>query len=784
MVFEENSSPFECESLRCYSSFFSLFSDSIFAATTSLDAVSLVHDPPYVVTSPNAPFVPYIDLHEPHELRARADGRFGLEDCFQHSQIWSSRHPWAPCILRKPSADQLVTHDLALLWWTPTVKFYELEPGCAFGDLGRLVRRAWEPLEQVQIFLSERFRRYTEHHSIDSAAYTYEFSMRSTLLRLKDQPLSFQDTVGQVAEFQRLCLDVNAMLDFVTIYHPRLSNDPNQLKPTVNFNIMGAFTNDLEVTSKLHHCGIPVWLIRPEKHVFPATKIVSKVTYDAIPAEDEVRQSFWCDHQSGHVKPFPILHIGSGGVDRHTASRQMGSAFVDIAQIQHRQAIPIQSNQISHTLLPTSSAVSRIRPKSKIRSTLIPGEIPSSAAASESLPAPPVKMPVPQQHQVHSAGSKMISSVKTTRHTPCKPTLTLYVSQAAHILVDPQQARNQGRKVAKSKTNGGNPEIRRPHPTENRNVWVDVESDIVPPNIPIWTRALQAVDKNKARVRSDLPPSEKGFTFPDPNSLAGLTPDQYAKKLVAWLSLRPGTCSRAFVSAGRKPPTGSGAVWRSVLNIDSTTLIPDNPCYHADNGKEMKTSKVAAAIKQLFGQELLEKLQAGQNTVFWHDCEMPVENDHIVNLDPNIVREIIWELFEHNFRFEVRALDMIAAPDQWDGADASITRFKTVSQAIGDGFDGKFIIWNDPFPRENEGLRSSRFITRLRPLESLRRLMLSWPDVPASITGSTFMAGMPADLEALEYEVVLFYCQSFFDFFGRPPIVPHYIPLHASQGRP
>jgi len=53
-----------------------------------------------------------------------------------------------------------------------------------------------------------------------------------------------------------------------------------------------------------------------------------------------------------------------------------------------------------------------------------------------------------------------------------------------------------------------------------------------------------------------------------------------------------------------------------------------------------------------------------------------------------------------------------------------------------------------------------------------------------SITGSTFMAGMPADLEALEYEVALFYCQSFFDFFGHPPIMPHYIPLHASQGRP
>ena len=345
---------------------------------------------------------------------------------------------------------------------------------------------------------------------------------------------------------------------------------------------------------------------------------------------------------------------------------------------------------------------------------------------------------------------------------------------------------SQGRNIAKEKIKGGNRAIRCAHPTENRNVWVDVESDIVPPSIPVWTRALQAVNKDKARVHSDLPPSEKGYTFPDPNSLAGLTPDQYAKKLVAWLSLRPGTCSRAFVSAGHKPPTGLGAVWRSVLNIDSTTLIPDNdsPYYRSDNGKEMKTSKVAAAIKQLFGQELLQTLQGGQKAVYWHDCEMPVEEDRIVNLDRNIVREIIWELFEHNFRFEVQALDMIAAPAEWNDGEASIKRLNMVCQAFGDGFSGKFVIWNDSFPRFNEGLRSPRPITRMRPLESLRKLMLAWPSAPASFSCSTFLAGMPDALEALEYQVVLFYCQSFFDFFGRPPIVPHRIPVHACHDQP
>jgi hypothetical protein len=240
------------------------------------------------LTLPNTQFVPYIDLHEPHELRARADGRFGLEDCFQRPQIWSNRHPWAPCILCKPSADELVNHNLAVLWWTPTLQFYGLEPGCAFGELGRLAKRAWEPLKNVQLLLTEQLRKYQEHHCIDPAANTYEYSMRSTLLRLRDQPLSSQDTISQVAKFQRLCLDVHAMLDFVAIYHPHLSNDGNQPKPAANLHIMGAFTKDPEVTSKLHQCRIPLRLIRPEIYVPVTTRIIAKVTYDVIPADDEI----------------------------------------------------------------------------------------------------------------------------------------------------------------------------------------------------------------------------------------------------------------------------------------------------------------------------------------------------------------------------------------------------------------------------------------------------------------------------------------------------------------
>jgi hypothetical protein len=449
----------------------------IVTAITSLDAHSLVHDAPYVITSPNVPFVPYIDLHRPRELRARADGRLGLEDCFQCPQIYSNRHPWAPCIFRKPDSDVLAKHDFALLWWTPTLQFYELEPGCAFGDLGRLSKKAWDPLQQLQLFFTMRLREYQEHHSIDPAANAYDFSMRSTLLRLRDQPLTWRDTVGQVAEFQRLCLDINAMLDFVAIYHPRLSISSDLPNPPANLNMMGTFTHDPEVASKLHRCGIPVWLIRQECHVPATTKIVLKVTYIALPPNDIVEQREWCDHHSSREMPFPTLHLGTGGTSRHFASRQMGSAFVDLPPIRHHAAdldrsrdtsLPMQApsgisfvpqphscsaegmSVPSHAISAPSTpsilihSVLEEEPSWDAASSTAPMELDannvplysaldekSSSSASQACPVatqPAVTAgetpacPAPR-HRVGSTGGSASSVVNKPRYSPCKSTL-------------------------------------------------------------------------------------------------------------------------------------------------------------------------------------------------------------------------------------------------------------------------------------------------------------------------------------------------------------------------
>jgi len=284
-----------------------------------------VHDPPYAISSPNMSSVP-LYYFDPQPLRARADGRFGIEDCWQHPQAWAEKYSFAPAIMRKPSAKELESHEFRLLWWNPQHADYILLQGSAFADLGKLSSKAAEPLLVVQQRISDRLRRFGEQNSIPQPVHYYEASMRSTCTRLQDCPMTFRDIVGQVAEFQRLCLDLLAMLDWLEIFHPRSIDESLDHPRPADLKRIGCFTSDPEVTNRLFLAGLPVWLIRYDHALPPTTKIKHVAPY--MPPSPHIIIEDWHD-ESGTLCPFPTLHDGHTGADRHKASRKLGSAFAD-----------------------------------------------------------------------------------------------------------------------------------------------------------------------------------------------------------------------------------------------------------------------------------------------------------------------------------------------------------------------------------------------------------------------------------------------------------------------
>jgi hypothetical protein len=226
----------------------------------------------------------------------------------------------------------LLAHPFAALWATPTKASFILEKGCAFGNMGRVEKSAVDILQKIQQGLSNRLRQYQElRRFVPPITLLMDFSMKSTLTRLRDCPMTFRDVVAQFADLQRVCLDLKAVLDFISTYEPCLqTNEPPPL--AADMTLMGSFTSNLEIANKMYKCGIPVWLVRTREQLPPSFKIRRIISYTDPP--HDIVTNDWHDEQTNVDKPFPCLHYGFGGADRHDKCRLMGSSMFDVAVLE------------------------------------------------------------------------------------------------------------------------------------------------------------------------------------------------------------------------------------------------------------------------------------------------------------------------------------------------------------------------------------------------------------------------------------------------------------------
>jgi hypothetical protein len=239
-----------------------------------------------------------------------------------------------------------------------------LEKGCAFGNMGRLEKSAVDPLQRIQRNLTERLQKYQElRRWVPKNALVMDFSMKSTLTRLRDCPMTFRDVITQFADFQRTCLDLKAVIDYIATYEPRLQT-PELAPPCADMSIMGAFTSNLEVASKMFKCGIPVWLVRTREQIPPTTKIKRIVSY-TLPPRDIVTDD-WHDEQTGLNNAFPCLHYGYGGADRHDKTRLMGSAMFDVPVIERPELDAGNRHTVNTTAGPSSSPHDHFRKRVRL----------------------------------------------------------------------------------------------------------------------------------------------------------------------------------------------------------------------------------------------------------------------------------------------------------------------------------------------------------------------------------------------------------------------------------
>ena len=188
-------------------------------------------------------------------------------------------------------------------------------------------------------------------------------------------------------------------------------------------------------------------------------------------------------------------------------------------------------------------------------------------------------------------------------------------------------------------------------------------------------------------------------------------------------------------------------------------------------GRKLITLEILGEVVALMTQG---SSLAPNETVEWQGKYIPIAS--LSNPPPCLIQAILWEIFEVGWRYELYALDQALNPQLWTKHQ---TERVNLFHAIFLGSAG-FVLWTEPLPKAagDLGLMDS-WADNEQVLRHFCFLLASWPN--AHLSFSCLPRFDPESKQAQAYEVMsracTFYVQTFFDHFGRPPLLPHQFPL-------
>lgn len=285
------------------------------------DAKVLLSKPPWVFTSPNRNDIPLVEV-QPTPLCARADGRLGLEDYTQFPQAHSEPYPWAPCVLKKPSAAALETDEHWFLWEDLHKKDWVHPPGALWQHTG-VISDTWRSfLQRTLQPISTRALAAACHGNLPEYVAIAVYALNATIARLSDLPMSYRDLVLQFTQAQCIGLDLLAMES----YHSRMFHRMMQhttIYP-LRSDIIGCHTNNPTTVENMYYAGIPVVYIRPSHLITPSQLRVRRVVDNFAPVRSNLVTAQW-PHS-----PCKVLHYGSSSTRRFQMSCPHGRYFEDL----------------------------------------------------------------------------------------------------------------------------------------------------------------------------------------------------------------------------------------------------------------------------------------------------------------------------------------------------------------------------------------------------------------------------------------------------------------------
>ncbi|PPQ76448.1 hypothetical protein CVT24_013411 [Panaeolus cyanescens] len=307
----------------------------------------------------------------------------------------------------------------------------------------------------------------------------------------------------------------------------------------------------------------------------------------------------------------------------------------------------------------------------------------------------------------------------------------------------------------------------KPSPTEKvqfagRNKFLPLEDPCAPYPIPVWAKALADVDYSPARIREGITKNGDQYVFPDPGLFVqSVHRDRY---LLNWLQIR--YAWRYLVGTGDS--TLSPKDWRQLLFLD----LSQQPTTNTPKDRHRRELFDRLAYRNNIMRNGVRVAQNLTLTPEWNKSPVTVP------IPDNVVREILWSLYEENFTYELMSLDRRACLDLQPTATPSVLqeREHLVRKCIS----------NFQIPQitpQNVGLASEDWQERREYVYYLGKVVRSWtsePDAALLLSDRKRPESLSkGHVEMLEEATAKLYCQTFWNHFGRAAQIPHR--LHKPQ---
>lgn len=357
------------------------------------------------------------------------------------------------------------------------------------------------------------------------------------------------------------------------------------------------------------------------------------------------------------------------------------------------------------------------------------------------------------------------------------------------------------------------PVVKKQKGTSGRNKFDEIDNTSFPSPITAWAAALRDVPKLVSEeLRAKI--LFEAYTVPDPGLFC--TAMQKNKYLENWLRSRESWIWRIV---GASDINGGSSrnyyvptkVWRDLLFLGFrdaealstdvstsqtpstssptvSTKVKNNPTSRNIQKQQPKPVRVKRQEKLLSvkdvlwgGHDSLAPVQEAQQ-LMWQKVPVQIENGlpHFEHIE----KEILWELYEINFRYDLMMLDSKLAPSKWstsvDGSPDALDRVMKISLCFVGGDTLEFTLLPPSIPTGNVGLAADK-MSDCRPyIVALARLMLDWNiavdavgDIQKLIDEEDKDKLSDVKVYKLSRAVADVYCAGVYIVLGRAAITPH-----------